>query len=324
MRNVRIPTKARWSIFGDTYGGVPSPNTVLVHGYPTRYHGPNFTVPMQGYGYHLRPYARAPFLGFDGLGGVASKIASLLRNRKVAVTSAPVSIPVSRMRKRYPGSSPPSVPENPWPKIWAVWDPAEVWRDYDALAGLCEDDLPPGPGRDCLVQRYELAVRKVRAACAWGWGAPLAQVNLYQTYLSAHDLGVLRELAVRHPTEVDNCYACPSLEKFVLLQRQVRERLPEVPVPPMSPWSPCPPITWPGTSGLGEIGDGIPHRWISALMGGAAGMLAAPSGGSQLAYVGIGALAAGLLGPIGVYGIVAAATASKVMHKPLPALEMGS
>jgi hypothetical protein len=136
MRNVRIPPKARWSIFGDTYGGVPSPNTVMVHGYPTRYHGPNFTVPMQSYDYHLRPYARAPFLGFDE--------------------------------------------------------------------------------------------------------------------------------------------------------------------------------------------PNVPYRWISALMGGAAGMLAAPSKGSQLAYVGIGALTAGLLGPLGVYGIVAAATASKVMSKPLPALELGS
>ena len=68
MRNVRIPPKTQWSIFGDTYGGVPNPNTVLVHGYPTRYHGPNFTVPQQGYGYRLRPYARAPFLGIEGLG----------------------------------------------------------------------------------------------------------------------------------------------------------------------------------------------------------------------------------------------------------------
>lgn len=53
------------SIFGDTYGGVPNPNTIVAHGYPTRYHGPIWTVPQAGHRYVGQTYTRAPFLGFD-------------------------------------------------------------------------------------------------------------------------------------------------------------------------------------------------------------------------------------------------------------------
>lgn len=57
------PAPERDSIFGDTYDGVPTPNTVVQHGYPTRFHGPNFLVPQLGHQFRYRPYARAPFLG---------------------------------------------------------------------------------------------------------------------------------------------------------------------------------------------------------------------------------------------------------------------
>jgi hypothetical protein len=53
------------SIFGDTYKGVANPNTVVVHGYPTRFHGPVFTMPMPGWTYKSRPYVKAPFMGID-------------------------------------------------------------------------------------------------------------------------------------------------------------------------------------------------------------------------------------------------------------------
>lgn len=53
----------RRSIFGDTYAGVPNPQMVHTSGYPTRFHGPNFTTPEPGWTYVARPYARAPFMG---------------------------------------------------------------------------------------------------------------------------------------------------------------------------------------------------------------------------------------------------------------------
>lgn len=63
------PAPERDSIYGDTYNGVPTPNTVVEHGYPTRYHGPVFTTPQPGYTFRVRPYARAPFVGVDGYPG---------------------------------------------------------------------------------------------------------------------------------------------------------------------------------------------------------------------------------------------------------------
>lgn len=59
------PGPDRDSIFGDTYGGVPSPYIAHRHPYPTRYHGMNLTVPQQGYRYQPATYAVAPFLGVD-------------------------------------------------------------------------------------------------------------------------------------------------------------------------------------------------------------------------------------------------------------------
>lgn len=52
------------SIFGDTYAGVPNPNVPHVHPWPTRYHGPIFTVPGTAKPtYRQRPYAKAPYMG---------------------------------------------------------------------------------------------------------------------------------------------------------------------------------------------------------------------------------------------------------------------
>jgi hypothetical protein len=65
---LRVPRPERDSIFGDTYNGVPTPNTIIEHGYPTRFHGPVLTMPMPGYKYKGRPYAKASFMGVDGMG----------------------------------------------------------------------------------------------------------------------------------------------------------------------------------------------------------------------------------------------------------------
>jgi hypothetical protein len=52
------------SIFGDTWAGVPNPNIPHIHPWPTRYHGPNYTVPdVANLTYVYRPYAKAPFVG---------------------------------------------------------------------------------------------------------------------------------------------------------------------------------------------------------------------------------------------------------------------
>ncbi len=62
MQTVFPPTHD--SIFGDTYHGVPNPNVPHVHPYPTRYHGPNYTVPgTANDSYVERPYALPPFVG---------------------------------------------------------------------------------------------------------------------------------------------------------------------------------------------------------------------------------------------------------------------
>lgn len=54
------------SIFGYTYQGVPNPLVPHKHPYPTRYHGPNYTVPDARSTYRERPYAESPYLGFGG------------------------------------------------------------------------------------------------------------------------------------------------------------------------------------------------------------------------------------------------------------------
>lgn len=62
MRVVWAPE--RDSIFGDTYNGVPNPNVPHVHPYPTRYHGPNYTVPGTAQdSWVATPYAKPPFMG---------------------------------------------------------------------------------------------------------------------------------------------------------------------------------------------------------------------------------------------------------------------
>ena len=58
----------RYSIFGDTYKGVPNPMIPHKHPYPTRYHGPVYDYPTPGWGYNVSAYARAPFDGV-GFGG---------------------------------------------------------------------------------------------------------------------------------------------------------------------------------------------------------------------------------------------------------------
>jgi hypothetical protein len=61
------PSGDRDSIFGDTYDGVPNPQIPFQHAYPTRYHGPVWTMAQPGYAYAPRPYASAPFLGLGEL-----------------------------------------------------------------------------------------------------------------------------------------------------------------------------------------------------------------------------------------------------------------
>jgi len=68
------PPVDRASIFGDTYDGVPNPLVAVEHGYPTRYHGPIWTQPQPSYTYAERPYTRAPFLGFEGLGAIGPSV----------------------------------------------------------------------------------------------------------------------------------------------------------------------------------------------------------------------------------------------------------
>jgi hypothetical protein len=68
--------QTRWppthdSIFGDTYAGVPNPNVPHKHPYPTRYHGPNYTVPGVAQDTFVeRPYAEVPYFGFEGDGAL--------------------------------------------------------------------------------------------------------------------------------------------------------------------------------------------------------------------------------------------------------------
>lgn len=72
------PVPERDSIFGDTYNGVPSPLVPVVHGYPTRYHGPNFTTPQPSWSYQGGTYTRAPFLGVEGMQRLSPSITGSL------------------------------------------------------------------------------------------------------------------------------------------------------------------------------------------------------------------------------------------------------
>jgi len=58
------------SIFGEVTRGVPNPYVPHRHPYPTRYHGPIYTVPRFGNRYHERPNYVPPGLAAspDGLG----------------------------------------------------------------------------------------------------------------------------------------------------------------------------------------------------------------------------------------------------------------
>ncbi len=325
MRNVRIPPKSQWSIFGDTYNGVPNPNTVLVHGYPTRYHGPNFTVPQQSYAYRLKPYARAPFLGIDGLGqapGILSRIASAIRGRRVKRPSRSPAFAAQRIPLAPPTAPDPDAPGpappcmNPWPLAWALWDVDEVWNDYSAITDLCADDLPRDDAGKVMRFKYFRAVKNIRAAIAWGAGRMNFRwcrdtYSLDTEYIPDIELLHLKEMAVR--AGMSDCSPWPTREKLAMLQQKARERV----LPLMAALRRPMPV-----SGLGEPGGDIPHRWFSALVGGTAGVLAAPNKNSQLAYVGIGALSGALLGNVGSAAMVAAAAGSKVMNAPLPKLEL--
>lgn len=63
------------SIFGVTQEGVPNPQILHDHPYPTRYHGPIWTYPYFGKPFRQNPYASPPYAGFgqapasSGLGG---------------------------------------------------------------------------------------------------------------------------------------------------------------------------------------------------------------------------------------------------------------
>lgn len=53
------------SIFGDTYHGVPNPMVPHLHPWPTRYHGPNYTIPgVAKPTYDQEPYAKEPYVGY--------------------------------------------------------------------------------------------------------------------------------------------------------------------------------------------------------------------------------------------------------------------
>lgn len=65
MQTIWPPTHD--SIFGDTHHGVPNPNVPHKHPWPTRFHGPNWTVPGVAHdSYVERPYAVVPYFGLEG------------------------------------------------------------------------------------------------------------------------------------------------------------------------------------------------------------------------------------------------------------------
>jgi len=48
--------------------GVPNPYTPMLHSYPTRYHGPIYTRPMNDFPWRERPNDFALFEGYQGIG----------------------------------------------------------------------------------------------------------------------------------------------------------------------------------------------------------------------------------------------------------------
>jgi len=56
--------------------GVPNPFTVMLHSYPTRYHGPIYTRPMNAFPWRERPYDFALEEGMQGLGADESETAT--------------------------------------------------------------------------------------------------------------------------------------------------------------------------------------------------------------------------------------------------------
>lgn len=66
------------TIFGDIAHGVPSPLRQHEHPWPTRYHGPIYTVPYFTEPYQQEIRAGAPFAGTPGLGncGCGPKVGS--------------------------------------------------------------------------------------------------------------------------------------------------------------------------------------------------------------------------------------------------------
>lgn len=95
MRSLQPVPIERNSIYGDTYDGVPTPNTLIIHGYPTRFHGPVFTVPRLGHQNIRYPYARAPFLGTGALGDESSLSAAISSRWFDAVMGAAVGYVLS-------------------------------------------------------------------------------------------------------------------------------------------------------------------------------------------------------------------------------------
>jgi hypothetical protein len=53
---------------GPVPSGVPNPFTPMLHSYPTRYHGPIYTRPMNAFPWRERPYDFALEEGMQGLG----------------------------------------------------------------------------------------------------------------------------------------------------------------------------------------------------------------------------------------------------------------
>ena len=71
MQTIWPPTQD--SIFGDTYQGVPNPNVPHKHPWPTRFHGPIWTVPGVAHDTYVeRPYARVPYVGYGDNGSLGA------------------------------------------------------------------------------------------------------------------------------------------------------------------------------------------------------------------------------------------------------------
>ena len=89
----QIPTPEHQSIFTDTHHGVLNPNIPHTHPYPTRFHGPVYTVPTFGLPYRQQswqvpaglptpPAPRRPCIGCSGFGAEASLTSEDLKTAK--------------------------------------------------------------------------------------------------------------------------------------------------------------------------------------------------------------------------------------------------